>query len=94
MIDIKNLNLKQIRDGLLNKSFTAVELTESYLNEIDKAKELNAFITITSDQAISMAKESDKRLSKNESRDLEGIPVSVKDLYCTKNIKTTAGSKM
>ena len=63
MIDIKNLNLKQIRDGLQNKLFTAVEITESYLCEIDKAKELNAFITVTSDKAISMAKESDKRIS-------------------------------
>jgi len=94
MIDIKNLNLKQIRDGLQNKSFTALEITESYLGEIDKAKELNAFITVTSDKAIFMAKESDKRISRNESRDLEGIPISIKDLYCTKNIKTTAGSKI
>ncbi|MBT5641069.1 MAG: Asp-tRNA(Asn)/Glu-tRNA(Gln) amidotransferase subunit GatA, partial [Rhodobiaceae bacterium] len=94
MIDIKNLNLKQIRDGLQNKSFKAIELTETYLNEIDKAKALNAFITVTPDKAISMAKESDNRISKNESRNLEGIPLSIKDLYCTKNVRTTAGSKI
>jgi aspartyl-tRNA(Asn)/glutamyl-tRNA(Gln) amidotransferase subunit A len=93
MTDLRTLSLADMRDGLKAKKFSAVELANAHLAAIEKANpELNAFITITGDKALDMAKASDARLAKGEGRAIEGIPVGVKDLFCTKDVLTTAAS--
>ncbi len=90
---LNTLTLAQMRDGLKSKKFSAVELAKSHIAEIERTNShYNAFITITSDKALEMAKNSDARIAKNEGGMIEGIPVGVKDLFCTKDILTTAAS--
>ena len=94
MNSFDNFGLSEALTGLRNKEFTSYELTSHYISKIEKSK-LNTFITNTFEHAIEMAKESDKRIQNSEEiRLLEGIPIGMKDLFCTKNIKTTAGSKI
>lgn len=88
------LSLCEIKDGLLSKKFSALELTERFLERIEKYKNLNAYVTVCADQARQCAKESDARIASNSARELEGIPLGIKDLFVTKGIRTTASSKM
>lgn len=91
--ELRNLTLAQMRDGLKTKEFSAVELAESHLAEIEKTNaHYNAFITITRDKALEMAKQSDAKIASGSARSIEGIPVGVKDLFCTKGTLTTAAS--
>ena len=92
MSKFDNLTISSAINGLTKKDFTSVELTEHFIKKIEDNKELNCFITPTFDKAIEMAKISDKKLMTNNSRSLEGIPIGMKDLFCTKGTKTTAGS--
>lgn len=93
MSNLRSLTLAQMRDGLKSKQFSAVELAEAHLAEIEKTNgEYNAFITITRDKAMEMAKVSDAKLAKGQGGAIEGIPVGVKDLFCTKDTLTTAAS--
>jgi aspartyl-tRNA(Asn)/glutamyl-tRNA(Gln) amidotransferase subunit A len=93
MSDIRKLTLAQMRDGLRAKDFSATELTEAHLAAIESSNaHYNAFITITRDRAMEMAKASDARLAKNAGGAIEGVPVGVKDLFCTKDTLTTAAS--
>jgi aspartyl-tRNA(Asn)/glutamyl-tRNA(Gln) amidotransferase subunit A len=87
------LGLAEARAGLAAKKFSATELVEAHLAAIG-ADDLNAFILATPERARAMAKESDRRLAAGEARPLEGIPVGVKDLFCTAGIATTAGSRI
>ena len=94
MTDFKNLDISTAKECLLKKEFSSLELTEFFIDRIEKSN-LNCFITNTFENAIEMAKESDKKISRNrEIRDLEGIPIGMKDLFCTKGVRTTAGSKI
>lgn len=94
MTKLTELTLKQAIEGLKNKEFSSTELTQDFIKNIEKNRHLNAFITETFDIALDQAKESDKRISQNNARELEGIPLAIKDLFCTKNIRTTSASKM
>ena len=89
-----NLSLSETKKALLNKKFSSVELTKCYFERIKKYKELNAYITLCEDKALTAAMEADKRIAEGMERDLEGIPLGIKDLFVTKGIKTTSGSKM
>ena len=94
MTDFKNLDISTAKECLLKKEFSSLELTNFFIERIERSN-LNCFITNTFENAIEMAKESDKKISRNqEIRDLEGIPIGMKDLFCTKGIRTTAGSKI
>ncbi len=86
------LNLSEARDGLARKEFSARELTESYIAAVEAVRPLNAFITETPDQALAMADAADDRLARGEMLPLDGVPIAVKDLFCTKGVLTTAGS--
>ena len=86
------LTLAEARDGLRRRTFTARELAEAYISAVEAARPLNAFITETPEHALEMAKAADERLARGEARLLDGIPIAVKDLYCTKGVLTTAGS--
>ena len=91
--NLRSLSLADMRDGLRSKQFSAVELAEAHLGAIEKANpEMNAFITITRDKALAMAKASDEKIMKGEARAIEGVPIGVKDLFCTKGVLTTAAS--
>ena len=92
MSDIKNYTLKDIIDKIKTKKISSVDLTKSYIENIDKAKKLNTFITTTFEQALEKAKHFDKK--PNFDQLLPGIPLAVKDLFCTENVKTTAGSNI
>lgn len=92
MSDLTNLTIAEARDGLAKKSFSARELADAHIKAIEKGRALNAFITETPDQARKMALESDRRIAAGEARPLEGLPLGIKDLFCTKGVLTTAGS--
>ncbi|MGV8949379.1 MAG: Asp-tRNA(Asn)/Glu-tRNA(Gln) amidotransferase subunit GatA [Candidatus Paracaedibacter sp.] len=94
IISLTKLSLTQARDGLLNKEFSAVELTNAHLDAMVEKRNLNAFITETPELALEQAKASDKRLASGKAGALEGLPVAIKDLYCTKGVRTTAASKI
>jgi aspartyl-tRNA(Asn)/glutamyl-tRNA(Gln) amidotransferase subunit A len=86
------LSLAQARLGLARKQFSARELTQSYLTAITAVRPLNAYITETPEQALAMADAADKRYDAGEALSLDGIPIAVKDLFCTQGVLTTAGS--
>lgn len=94
MSELTDLTIKEAKDKLKNKEFTTEELVKAHTENMDKYKNLNAFITETKETAITLAKKADEKLKDNSERELEGIPIGMKDLFCTKSIKTTAGSKI
>ena len=94
MTDLTSLTLAQARDRLRKKDITAVELTDAHIDAVEAARALNAFVRETPDQARAMARASDARLAKGEGGPLEGIPLGIKDLFCTKGVRTTAGSRI
>jgi aspartyl-tRNA(Asn)/glutamyl-tRNA(Gln) amidotransferase subunit A len=80
--------------SLRNKEFSSVELTQYYLDRIEQLKSLNAYITVDSETSLDHAKRADELIAAGNGSPLAGIPIAVKDLFCTKGIRTTAGSKM
>jgi aspartyl-tRNA(Asn)/glutamyl-tRNA(Gln) amidotransferase subunit A len=88
------LTLAQARDALRRRDISALELADAYLAAMAKANALNAFVLETPEQARVMARASDARLAKREHRPLEGLPLGIKDLYCTAGLRTTAGSRI
>ena len=90
--DLTKLTLADARDALAAKTLTSTELTKAHLVAMEKARSLNAFIVETPERALAMAAAADIRLAKGEGGPLEGIPLGIKDLYCTKGVQTTAGS--
>jgi len=92
MTDLTRLTLAQARDGLKAKEFTSVELTQAHVDAVARAKHLNAYIVETPEKALDMAKKSDAKLAKGEGGALEGLPLGIKDLYCTEGVQTTAAS--
>ncbi|MED5349644.1 MAG: Asp-tRNA(Asn)/Glu-tRNA(Gln) amidotransferase subunit GatA, partial [Pseudomonadota bacterium] len=90
-----NLSLKEQLQGLKKGSFSSTELTSHYLERIEKYDdELNSFISITAERALIQAQDSDKRYANNQAYGLDGIPLAHKDIFCTKDVLTTCGSKM
>jgi len=92
MTALTRLTIAAARDGLAKKDFSARELARASIAAVERAKPLNAFITETQEQALAMADASDARRAKGEALPLDGIPLGIKDLFCTKGIPTTAGS--
>jgi aspartyl-tRNA(Asn)/glutamyl-tRNA(Gln) amidotransferase subunit A len=92
MIDLTSLTLVQARDALRKKEFSATELAEAHLAAMEKARALNAFVLETPDLARAMARAADERLARGEGGPLEGVPLAIKDLFCTAGIRTTACS--
>jgi aspartyl-tRNA(Asn)/glutamyl-tRNA(Gln) amidotransferase subunit A len=86
------LTLAEARDGLARKSFSARELTAAYNDAVNEIKPLNAYITPTPERALEMAEAADQRLAEGNALPLDGIPIAIKDLYCTKGVLTTAAS--
>ncbi|XXK28907.1 Asp-tRNA(Asn)/Glu-tRNA(Gln) amidotransferase subunit GatA [Arenicellales bacterium nBUS_45] len=88
------LSLKALRERLQKREVSSVELTKHFIDRIAKFSDLNAFISVDEEGALASAKDADKSLTKNESGNLTGIPIAHKDIFCTKRLRTTCGSKM
>lgn len=90
------LNIEQIQDGLRAKEFSAIELTENVLENIEKQEpSLHAFLTITKELAMASARTADEKIAKGEKLlPLSGIPCSLKDAILVKDVRCTAGSRM
>jgi aspartyl-tRNA(Asn)/glutamyl-tRNA(Gln) amidotransferase subunit A len=86
--------LAEARDALKAKKISSKELTEALVAAVEAARPLNAYVTETPEKALAMAAASDARLAKGEGGALEGLPLAIKDLFCTKGVRTTAGSKI
>ncbi len=89
---LTGLSLAEARDGLRRRQFSARELTEAYIAAVEATRPLNAFITETPEAALAMAAAADRRLAQGQGRALDGLPIAVKDVFCTKGVLTTAGS--
>jgi aspartyl-tRNA(Asn)/glutamyl-tRNA(Gln) amidotransferase subunit A len=94
MTDFTSMTLAQARDGLANKSFTSVELTDAHIAAVEAARVLNVFVLETPDQARGMAQAADASIARGEGGPLGGIPLAIKDLFATKGVRTTACSKI
>src|SRR3954466_2708983 len=94
MTDLTTLTLADARDGLKAKRFSSAELTRAHVGVIEKARALNAFVLETPERALEMAQASDARLATGNAGALEGLPLGIKDLFCTKDFQTTAGSNI
>lgn len=94
MTELTKLTIRQTIDGLKSKKFSSTEVTAAYIKNIEQNRRLNAFITDSFDLALTQAKKSDEKIATGTAGNLEGIPLGIKDLFCTKNIRTTCGSKM
>jgi aspartyl-tRNA(Asn)/glutamyl-tRNA(Gln) amidotransferase subunit A len=92
MTDLTSLTLAQARDALRRREFSAVELADAHLAVIERSRALNAFVLETPERARVMAQASDARLAKGDGGPLEGLPLGIKDLFCTTGIRTTACS--
>ena len=89
------LSVREMSEKLKNRSLKSVDLTQHYLNRIEKYdSSINAFITVTPELAIEMAKAADKMLDAGEGGLLTGIPIAHKDIFCVDGVRVTCGSKM
>jgi len=90
-----DLSLTQMAQSLAERKFSSLELTQAFLQRIQAVNpQLNAFITLTDQQALEAAKAADAQIATGKSTPLTGIPIAHKDLFCTEGVKTTCGSKM
>jgi len=92
MNDLTLLTIAEIRDGLAKKAFSATELCQAYVANMESARALNAYVCETPDRALAMAAASDRRIAAGEARTLEGVPLDIKDLFCTEGVHSQAGS--
>ncbi len=85
----------ELAKGLRNKDFSSTELTRTYLDRIAAINPtLNAFVTVTGEQALSQAEAADRRLAAGDAGPLTGIPIAQKDIFCTQGVRTSCGSRM
>src|SRR5581483_11884269 len=94
MAELTALTIAEARDGLQRKDFTARELADAHLAAMEKARALNAYVLETPERASAMAKAADARIASGKAGPLEGIPIAVKDMFCTQDVRTTAGSHL
>ncbi|MBA4249649.1 MAG: Asp-tRNA(Asn)/Glu-tRNA(Gln) amidotransferase GatCAB subunit A [Candidatus Puniceispirillum sp.] len=94
MNDLLKLSAVALRQQLQNKQCTSEEVTKAYIARIEQSRVLNAYVFDNFDKAIEQAKASDQRYAKGEALALDGLPLGIKDLFCTKDLRTTAASKI
>ena len=94
MADLAELTIADMSAALAKGETTARALAETFIGRMETHRRLNAFITETPERALDMAKASDARRAKGEAGLLEGIPLAIKDLFCTEGVRTTAGSNI
>jgi aspartyl-tRNA(Asn)/glutamyl-tRNA(Gln) amidotransferase subunit A len=94
MSALTDLSLVEARAGLDAKQFSAVELVGAHIRAVEASRSLNMFITETLEQAAEAAVAADKKLASGTGGPMEGLPIGIKDLFCTKGVQTTAASKI
>lgn len=94
MTKLNHLSVAAALDGLANKDFSSADLTGACLSAMEETRDLNAFVAETADLALEHAKASDARRAAGDAGLMEGIPLGIKDLFCTEGTETTAGSKI
>ncbi|WP_417318849.1 Asp-tRNA(Asn)/Glu-tRNA(Gln) amidotransferase subunit GatA [Emcibacter sp.] len=92
MSKLTELTITEARDGFKKGDFTAREVTEAHLAAMEAARELNAYIAETPEQALDMADKADTRIKAGDQKGMTGIPVGVKDLFCTKGVHSCSAS--
>lgn len=88
------MTLAEARDALAARKISAKELVEAHIAAVEAARPLNAFTFETPEKALEMAEASDARLAKGEAGPLEGVPLGIKDLFCTRDVPSTAASRI
>jgi aspartyl-tRNA(Asn)/glutamyl-tRNA(Gln) amidotransferase subunit A len=86
--ELNSLTLAEARDGLKKKSFSALELADAHLTAIEKARALNAYVLETPERASAVAKAADARIAGGKAGPLEGIPLAIKDMFCTEGVRS------
>ena len=95
MSDVTDLGVAALRDGVRTGAFSAKEVADAFIVKVSAAKPLNAFIVETPDHALAAAREADAARAAGETlKPLAGVPIGMKDLFCTKGVQTTAASHM
>jgi aspartyl-tRNA(Asn)/glutamyl-tRNA(Gln) amidotransferase subunit A len=94
MTDLTSLTLADARDRLRRREFSAAELADAHLAAIEKARALNAYVLETPERARAMAQAADARLKAGDARALEGLALGIKDMFATKDVRTTACSRI
>ncbi|ART92997.1 aspartyl/glutamyl-tRNA(Asn/Gln) amidotransferase subunit A [Zymomonas mobilis] len=94
MTRLTDLGVTDLRDGIAKGDFSAKEVAESFLTATNEAEKLNAFITLTPDHALKQAEKADKDRTSGQLKPLSGVPLGIKDLFCTNGYRTTAASKI
>ena len=90
-----NKTLAELADDLARGEFSSEELVRHYLGRIDSLdKDLNTYITLTPDLALDAAREADALRAKGQAGPLTGVPFAHKDIFCTRGVKTSCGSRM
>ncbi|WP_438997117.1 Asp-tRNA(Asn)/Glu-tRNA(Gln) amidotransferase subunit GatA [Candidatus Puniceispirillum sp.] len=94
MQDLLALSAVEARVALDAKDISSVELTSAYIQAAEDTASLNNYVLLTADKALDMASDADKRIAAGNSGVLEGLPIGVKDMFCTKGVTSTACSKI
>ena len=95
MTDLHHLSIREMTEGLQQAQFSSHELTEHYLKRIAKLDaQVKSYVTVTAEQALAAADAADAALKAGNATVLTGVPIAHKDIFCTQDIKTTAGSKI
>ena len=94
MTDLNKLSLAEARDALRKGETTSKDLTEACIQAIDGAGALNAFVHRTPEIAMEQAAEADARIKQGDAPAMCGLPIGIKDLFCTKGVPSQAGSRI
>jgi aspartyl-tRNA(Asn)/glutamyl-tRNA(Gln) amidotransferase subunit A len=94
LADLTSLTIADLHAGYAKKDFTATEVTTAYVEAVAAARALNCFIVETPERALEQAKAADARIAKGETAPMLGVPIGMKDLFCTQGVQTTAASKI
>lgn len=95
MTDLHRLSIREMAEGLKSAQFSSRELTQHYLDRIAKLDDrVNSYVTVTPEYALAQADAADNLLKNGTAGTLAGVPLAHKDIFCTQEIKTSAGSKM
>ncbi len=95
MTVLTDLGVREIRNGVRDGTFSALEVADAFVARVAQGKALNAFIVETPDHAVAAAREADRARAAGETlKPLAGVPIGMKDLFCTKGVQTTAASHM
>ena len=92
MTEFTKLTLSEARDALHKGDISSAEITSAHIDAIDDAKELNSYIVVTADKAMDMAAKADAMIKDGTAKGMTGIPIGIKDLYCTKGVHSQAAS--